>query len=133
MKGFSEEQINELIAITRDTMRRDREIREILQSIVELQELFKEFSTLVIEQGTLLDRIDYNLENVQATIDVANVNIEDAIRYTKYSRWTICVLLLVVLLVGVIAILAIRLAYVFIEYLVLNICRLRFSGLRLIG
>lgn len=106
--GFSEEQVNELIANTREIMRRDKEIREILQSIVELQDLFKEFSALVIEQGTLLDRIDYNLETTQQHIEVANVNLEDSIRYTGYSRWTICVILVLVLLLGVIVLIALR-------------------------
>lgn len=115
--GFNEEQINELIANTRDIMRRDREIREILQSIVELQELFREFSSLVIEQGTLLDRIDYNLDHTQVHLEVANTNLGDAIRYTGYSRWTICVLLLLVLLLGAVILIVLRIV-------------LRFSGFK---
>jgi syntaxin 16 len=41
---------------------REREIIAIAQSINELAALFNELSVLVIEQGTVLDRIDYNVE-----------------------------------------------------------------------
>jgi hypothetical protein len=42
---------------------RDAEIIKIAQSITELSVLFRELSVLVIEQGTVLDRIDYNVEH----------------------------------------------------------------------
>ena len=42
--------------------RRDKEIHELTSSIKDLAVLFKELSTLVIEQGTIIDRIDYNIE-----------------------------------------------------------------------
>lgn len=41
---------------------RDTEITNIARSIEELAQIFKELAVLVIDQGTLLDRIDYNME-----------------------------------------------------------------------
>lgn len=43
---------------------RDREITSIAESITDLADLFKDLSGLVIDQGTLLDRIDYNVETM---------------------------------------------------------------------
>jgi syntaxin 16 len=46
------------------------QVRKIAESIKELGDIFKELSTLIIDQGTILDRIDYNLEHV-STVCVA--------------------------------------------------------------
>lgn len=44
---------------------RDREVRNILQSIADLGQIMKDLSVLVIDQGTILDRIDYNMEQAR--------------------------------------------------------------------
>jgi hypothetical protein len=41
---------------------RNEEILKIIKSIQELNELYKELNSLVITQGSLLDRIDYNIQ-----------------------------------------------------------------------
>ena len=38
--------------------------------------LFKDLSVLVIEQGTILDRIDYNIENAAVHVEKANVHLD---------------------------------------------------------
>lgn len=49
---------------------REREINELAKSIVELAMIFKDLQTMVIDQGTILDRIDYNIEQT-------NIHLED--------------------------------------------------------
>ena len=41
---------------------RDIEINKITKKMNNLQELFKDLNIIVIEQGTILDRIDYNID-----------------------------------------------------------------------
>lgn len=47
---------------------RDKEVRNILQSIGDLTNIMKDLSVLVIDQGTVLDRIDYNMEQVRVCL-----------------------------------------------------------------
>ena len=42
--------------------KRDSELNEIVRGITNLQELFKDLHVIVIEQGSILDRIDYNID-----------------------------------------------------------------------
>ena len=50
---------------------REREIMDIAKGIIELADIFKELQTMVIDQGTMLDRIDYNIENMTVNVRAA--------------------------------------------------------------
>jgi syntaxin 16 len=41
---------------------RDNELNDIVYRVNNLQELFKDLNVIVIEQGSILDRIDYNID-----------------------------------------------------------------------
>jgi len=54
---------------------REREIEDIAKGIIELSEIFKELQTMVIDQGTMLDRIDYNVELARDRVKDAHVDL----------------------------------------------------------
>jgi syntaxin 16 len=56
--------------------KRDVEINDLVRSINDLAHIFKEISNLVNEQGTILDRIDYNIENAITNTVKANVHLK---------------------------------------------------------
>ena len=75
---------------------RDREVRNILQSINDLGQVMKDLSVLVIDQGTILDRIDANMDQVgtaararcQAAIScMLSLVIDCSVASQSLSRW----------------------------------------------
>lgn len=92
---------------------RDKEIRKIAQSINEIVQIFKDMNDLIIEQvrsvpraspprrltsarsqGTILDRIDQNLESAERQTEEAVQAIGEANRELKSSRTKYCILFL---------------------------------------
>ena len=55
---------------------REREIEDIAQGIIELADIFKELQGMVIDQGTMLDRIDYNIENMSVNVKAADKELD---------------------------------------------------------
>ena len=64
-----------------DLRERDRELTEIAKSIASLAELFKDLSALVIDQGTLLDSVEYNIEQTAIQMSEAVKELDIATRY----------------------------------------------------
>ena len=78
---------------------RDEEIQQIAKSIEELAEIFKELAVLVIDQGTILDRIDYNMENAVEHAKEGVEQLEKAEQHQKNATGFKCICLLVVLII----------------------------------
>lgn len=62
---------------------RDKEITQIVKSIEELNELFKEVSMLVHIQGTILDNIEHNLDVAVENVKSGKTHIEKADKHDK--------------------------------------------------
>jgi syntaxin 16 len=58
------------------TRYKDDEISNLVKSINDLASIFKDLSILVIEQGSILDRIDYNVESAKEDTIEANKHLE---------------------------------------------------------
>ena len=76
---------------------RDEEITRIAQSIEELAQIFKELAVLVIDQGTILDRIDYNMEETLDHTKEGLVELTAAEKYQKSATPLRCIVVLVLL------------------------------------
>ncbi|XP_068064087.1 syntaxin-16 isoform X4 [Anomalospiza imberbis] len=61
-RGFTDDQLALVEQNTLMVEEREREIRQIVQSISDLNEIFRDLGAMIVEQGTVLDRIDYNIE-----------------------------------------------------------------------
>ena len=86
---------------------REGEIRQIEQSVGELNELFRDVAHIVREQGDMLDTIDANVENTLTDTRGADVELRSAARYQKSARSKACCLLLILAIVMIIVVLAV--------------------------
>jgi len=89
-------------------VQREKEINDIAQGIIELADIFKELQTMIIDQGTMLDRIDYNVERMAIDVKAADKELKVATTYQKRTtkRWII--LLLIILVVGMFILLMVK-------------------------
>jgi syntaxin 16 len=85
-------------------LQRNEQLDTLVNNLNELAYIFKDLATLVVEQGTLLDRIDYNLQEAAVqtragTLALGKVRSTQAEKYQRTARATMCILALVLLIV----------------------------------
>jgi len=79
---------------TIDVQHRQKEVETIFNSILELNTLFKDLSLLVVDQGTVLDRIDYNVESTQVQVAEGVRSLQKAAKYQRGNKKMMCILCL---------------------------------------
>lgn len=87
---------------------REREIEDIAQGIIELSDLFRDLQTMVIDQGTMLDRIDYNVERMNTDVKEAQKEITVASGYQRKTTKRKIILLLILIVAGLFILLMIK-------------------------
>lgn len=79
---------------TKLMQRREKEVMGIVKSIMDLNLIYKDLSQMVEEQGTIVDRIDYNVESTQTRVYEGYKQLEKAERYQRANRKMYCIFLL---------------------------------------
>ncbi|CAO3672014.1 unnamed protein product [Umbelopsis vinacea] len=74
--GFTESQLAMIESSEAAIDQREREINQIAKSIYQLADIFRDLQTLVIDQGTMLDRIDFNIEQTNVQVQHAVVELD---------------------------------------------------------
>ena len=75
----------------REISQRESEINEIAKSIFQLSDLFKELQSMVVEQGTMLDRIDYNIEQTVVHVKQGHKELVQVKKIAFYSIMNILI------------------------------------------
>ncbi|PGH17683.1 hypothetical protein AJ79_01045 [Helicocarpus griseus UAMH5409] len=101
----SQKQVN-----TNDTaiMQREREINDIARGIIELSDIFRDLQAMVIDQGTMLDRIDFNVERMTVDVKAADKELTVATNYQRRTTKRKILLLLILLVVGMFILLLVK-------------------------
>lgn len=74
---------------------RSEVISGIAQSIQQLAEIVRDMHTLILDQGTILDRIDHNIEQAVMDTDTAATELKQADRSGKAHRKKLWILVLI--------------------------------------
>ena len=89
-------------------VQREQEINEIAKGIIELADIFKDLQTMVIDQGTMLDRIDYNVERMATDVKGADKELTIATGYQRRTTKRKILLLLLLLVIGMFILLLVK-------------------------
>ena len=76
--------------------RRDNELNNLLDSVNELAELYKEMQNLVMQQGTILDRIDYNIDIASTNVSTGKKSIIKADKHMKNNCFRNVIIVLLI-------------------------------------
>ncbi|KAF4392459.1 hypothetical protein G4B88_005418 [Cannabis sativa] len=80
----------------------------VVGSVNELAQIMKDLSVLVIDQGTIVDRIDYNIQNVATTVEEGLKQLQKAERTQKQGGMVMCASVLVIMCFVMLALLIIK-------------------------
>lgn len=79
-QGLTQQQLFELENMEDFAAQRSQEVAQIASSIEELNRIFRELAVMVIDQGSILDRIDYNTEKIYNKAEAGREQMEKAVR-----------------------------------------------------
>lgn len=94
---FSAQQTLQLVMAEQMSKEREKAITSVAENVTELAEVFKEIQVLVIDQGTVLDRIDFNIEQASDRVGLAVKELNKANEIQKRSKTMLCIYLLLLL------------------------------------
>ncbi|XP_042049720.1 syntaxin-43-like isoform X2 [Salvia splendens] len=106
--GFSEHQMARLKKSEAFTAEREREIQQVVESVSELAQIMKDLSVLVIDQGTIVDRIDYNITNVAASVEDGLKQLQKAERSQKQGGMVMCATILIIMCLVMLVLLVLK-------------------------
>lgn len=76
--GLSQADISELLVEEQRQSEMSREVEIIVSQIAELQEMFKDLGAMIVDQGTALDRVDYNIQRARDNVLQGRKELEKA-------------------------------------------------------
>lgn len=86
------------------TLIREREerIRQLESDILDVNEIFRDLGTMVMEQGEILNDIESNVQRAHDNVESGNEQLVTAATYQRKSRKKQCCLLLIFLLIAIV-------------------------------
>lgn len=87
---------------------RDAEIVKVVEAITELAQIMRDLSTLVVEQGTMLDRVDANITAAAVKVDEGVRELVQAERSQRKGSAAVCISALLVMIAVMLIVVILR-------------------------
>ncbi|XP_010522812.1 PREDICTED: syntaxin-42 [Tarenaya hassleriana] len=95
--GFDEHQMTKMKTGHHFSAERERNLWKVVESVNELAQIMKDLSSLVIDQGTIVDRIDYNIQTVASSVEEGYKQLQKAERSQREGAMVKCATVLLIL------------------------------------
>ncbi|KAJ2347173.1 Integral membrane protein SED5 [Coemansia sp. RSA 2671] len=105
---LTDEQLQAMESNEASIAEREGELAKIHESIVELAAVFGQMQEMVIDQGTILDRIDFNIENTVVNVAAAAEELVAADRHHKGAVANKCIIVLAIVVIALVVILLVK-------------------------
>jgi syntaxin 16 len=96
--AYAEQQMQQLTNMQHVYEQRDEAVAALIKEVTEIQEVMRDISVLVVEQGTMVDRIDQNIEAAVEAVDRGVEHIRRAHESSKNGAMATCIFVLLVLI-----------------------------------
>eukprot|EP00271_Cylindrocystis_brebissonii_P015600 TRINITY_DN38547_c0_g1_i1.p1 TRINITY_DN38547_c0_g1~~TRINITY_DN38547_c0_g1_i1.p1 ORF type:complete len:318 (+),score=74.75 TRINITY_DN38547_c0_g1_i1:476-1429(+) len=106
--GFDERQVLRVKRMENVSAEREQEVNEIVTAVNDLAQMMKDLSVLVIDQGSVVDRIDYNIQAASSNVEKGVKQLVKAENSQRRSPMLYCILLLAVLCLVMLAVLIVK-------------------------
>jgi len=80
-------------------LQREEEVRQLEESVVQVNEMFHDLAQLVTEQGVLIDTIEANVVDAKEDVEEGEKQIDKAMDYQKKGRSKMCCILVFVIVI----------------------------------
>ncbi|KAL0235523.1 hypothetical protein GEMRC1_002105 [Eukaryota sp. GEM-RC1] len=92
-EGFNESQQAQSSVFQEIVDEHSEEIAKINEALVGISTMFKDMATLIVDQGSLVDQIDFNLDLAERDVESAVGHLENAAERQRKKKMNYCILL----------------------------------------
>lgn len=94
--AYTEQQLAQLSSLQNEYAQRDEAIAGLIKEVTAIQEVMRDLSVLVVEQGSMIDRIDRNITAAAESVERGAEQVARAHEKSKSGAMATCILVLLV-------------------------------------
>jgi syntaxin 16 len=94
--AYTEQQMQQLNTMQHEYEKRDEAVSELIKEVTAIQEVMRDLSVLVVEQGSMVDRIDQNIVAAAQNVERGAEQIRRAHESSKNGALAMCIFALLI-------------------------------------